>query len=328
MVSTRLRLALVALVGMCTGQLIGFASAHGATICTDPSVTICRLWVSSSGSDSNSGLSADRPLRTLQRANDLLCQTRCSGIGKNVKVILASGTYPNATTVWSYSDRTYATQIVGQDVVMDGRHSTDWGLYIAPKNSRSNIQVFYIKWTRYLRGGVIIGGGGHNRIYRNTFYRLGSYYSKKPETPAYAGIYLFDNRDTSIERSVFVDILNSGSGYGLEHGVYITHSSYNRVTGSGFSNVGGDPIRLRDAANYNTISGNAFTNTGRKAYISDWRCVSSATKTCPGPDESLSWHNSFRDNVLRSPHPWHSSGFTARYCYDLPGPCPSLRIAG
>ena len=333
--STKLRLALVALVGTGMGPLFGLlnpASGIGLTLCTDPSVTVCKLWVASSGSDSNSGLSADRPLRTLQRANDLLCQQTllrpCSGIGKNVKVILAPGTYPNASTVWSYSDWNYATQIVGQDVVMDGRHSTDWGLHIAPKSSRSNIQVFYIKWTRYLRGGVILGGGRHNRIYRNTFYRLGSYYSKKPETPAYAGIYMFDNQDTSIERSVFVDILNSGSGYGLEHGVYITHSSYNRVTGSGFSNVGGDPIRLRDAANYNTISGNAFTNTGRKAYISDWRCVSSATKTCPGPDESLSWHNSFRDNVLRSPHPWHSSGFTARYCYDLPGPCPSLRIAG
>jgi hypothetical protein len=345
MVSRSLRLVLAALVGMCT--LIGFvdSGASAATICTE--VTTCSLWVSSSGNDSNDGRSAARPLRTLQRANDLLCQQtarRCAGIGKTVKVIIAAGTYPNATTVWSYSDPTYATQIIGQDVVMDGRHSTDWGMHIAPKNARSNVQVFYIKWTRYLRGGMTVVGGGHNRIYRNTFYRIGTYYSKMPEFLAYAGIYLIDSKDNSIEKSVFVDILNTrGAGYGQEHGVYVVHSTSNRVTGSTFSNVGGDPIRVRDAANYNTVSGNAFANTGSRGYISDWRCLNSAVRTCPGPDksllcglittcptreESLSWHNSFKENVLKGPHPWHFSGFKARYCYDLGGWCTSQRIAG
>lgn len=328
------RLAISALVGICIGPLVGIADASAlGGACADRSVPVCNLWVSSTGNDSNDGQSAATPLRSLQRANDLLCRhtllRRCAGIGKTVKVNIAAGTYPYATTVWSYSDPTYATQIIGQGVVMDGRHSTDWGMYIAPKNSRSNIQVFHIKWTRYLSGGLIVGGGRHNRIYHNTFYRMGSYYSKKPGAVAYAGIYLFDNQDNSVERSVFVDLLNaSGAGYGLEHGVYITNSSYNRVTGSTFSNVGGDPIRLRDAANYNTISGNAFTNTGRQAYISDWRCLNSAVTTCPDGDERLSWYNSFRDNVLKGPHPWHISGFKARMCYDLRTWCPSQRIAG
>jgi parallel beta-helix repeat protein len=346
MVSRSLRLALSALVGMCAVPLIGFldAGASAATLCAG--VTTCNLWVSSSGDDSNDGRSEATPLRSLQRANDLLCQQtwrRCSGIGKTVKVTIAAGIYPYANTVWSYSDPNHATQIIGQDVVMDGRYSTDFGLHISPKNARSNIQVFYIKWTRYLRGGMTIGVGDHNRIYKNTFYRIGSYYSKQPEAVAYAGIYLYDNQDTSIEKSVFVDILNTGSGYSHEHGLYIIHSTNNRVTGSTFSNVGGDPIRVRDASNYNTISGNTFTNTGSNGYIGDWRCLNSADTTCPGPeksllcglittcsgrDESLSWNNSFKDNVLQGPHQWHFSGFTTRYCYDLRGSCPSQRIAG
>jgi len=333
MASTSLRLVLAALVGMCAGPLIVSldAGASAATICTDPTVTVCRLWVSTSGDDSNDGLSEARPLRTLQRANDLLCEQTeepCTGIGKNVKVTIAAGIYPYATTTWFYSDPTYATQIVGQDVVMDGRHSIVQGLAITPNNDRSNVQVFYIKWTRYLREGIIAMGGGHNRIYKNTFYRIGSYYSKQPDAVAYAGVFLRNTTAVSVEKSVFVDILNTGAGYSHEHGVYIVHSTNNQVTGSTFSNVGGDPIRVRDAANYNTVSGNTFTNTGSLGYIGDWRCLNSARTTCPGGDESLSWHNSFKDNVLNSPHPLHYAGFKARYCYDLGGWCTSQRIAG
>ena len=331
MVSTSVRLALAALVGMCAGLLSGFvdAGAREATICTE--VSTCSLWVSSSGDDSNDGRSAASPLRTLQRANDLLCQQTeepCSGIGKTVKVTIAAGTYPGAETTWSYSDPTYATQIIGQDVVMDGRHSSYWGMHIAPKNAPSNIQVFYIKWTRYLRGGILAEGGSHNRIYRNTFYRIGSYYSKKPAVVAYAGVFWKYTKSSSVEKSVFVDILNTGAGYTHEHGVYIVRSTNNRVTGSTFSNVGGDPIRVRDAANYNTISGNVFTKTGSLGYIGDWRCVNNASYTCPNGNENLSWNNSFKDNVLRGPHPWHFAGFKARYCYDLGGWCTSQRIAG
>ena len=150
-----------------------------------------------------------------------------------------------------------------------------------------------------------------------------------PEAVAYAGIYMINNKDNSIERSVFVDILNSvDGGYGNEHGVYIVHSTNNQVTGSTFSNVGGDPIRVRDAANYNTISGNTFTDTGSFGYIGDWRCVNSTRYTCPDGDENLSWHNSFKDNALKGPHPWHYAGFKARYCYDLQGWCTSQRISG
>ena len=333
--SWSLRLALSALVGMCIGPLVGTLNASallGPTICTDRTVTVCNLWVSSSGSDSNNGQSAATPLRSLQRANDLLCsQTflrRCTGIGKTVKVNIAAGTYPNASTVWTYSDPTYATQIIGQGVVMDGRFSTDWGMHISPRNTRSNIQVFHIKWTRYLRGGMTIGEGNRNRIYGNTFHRIGSYYSKRPEIRAFAGIYLINNKENSIERSVFVDILNTGAGYGNEHGLYIVDSTHNRVSGSTFSNVGGDPIRVRDGADYNTISGNAFINSGYLGYIGDWRCLDTAVVTCPDGDESLSWNNSFTGNVLKSPHPWHKAAFKSRFCYDLRGWCPSARIAG
>jgi hypothetical protein len=327
------RLAISALVGTCIGPLVGIqgASALGGA-CTDRSVAVCNLWVSSTGNNDNDGLSPATPLRSLQRANDLLCRhtllRRCAGIGKTVKVNIAAGTYPSASTVWSYSDPTYATQIIGQGVVMDGRFATEWGLHIAPKNSRSNIQVFHIKWTRYLRGGMTIGGGDNNRIYHNTFYRIGSYYSKRPEIRAYAGIYLIDSKYNSLEKSVFVSILNAGTGYGNEHGVYIVRSTNNQVTGNTFSNVGGDPIRVRDAANHNRISGNAFINSGALGYIGDWRCLRTTITACPDGDESLSWNNSFKDNVLKGPHPWHLNGFKARYCYDLRGWCPSQRIAG
>lgn len=331
MVGTRLRLALAALVGMCTGSLIGLphAGASAATLCSE--VTTCTLWVSSSGNDANDGRTQATPLRTLQRANDLLCEQTaepCTGIGKYVKVFIAAGTYPNARTTWVYSDPTYATQIIGQDVVMDGRHAVAWGLLIRPRNDRSNIQVFHIKWTRYLHGGLMITGGGYNRIYGNTFHRIGSYYSKKPDVVAYSGVSLLFTKYTSVERSVFVDILNTGAGYTHEHGVYLVRSTNNRVTGSTFSNVGGDPIRVRDAANDNTISGNFFTNTGSLGYIGDWRCLNNTQYTCPNGNESLSWRNAFKDNVLRGPHPWHLAGFKARYCYDLKGWCPSSRISG
>jgi hypothetical protein len=90
------------------------------------------VWVSPAGSDSNDGLSAATPFKTLQRAGDWLCSggPRCPGRGQPVVIRLAQTTFSaaaravntyrfnpgdgpafaaTATTAWHYFDPQYPT---------------------------------------------------------------------------------------------------------------------------------------------------------------------------------------------------------------------------
>lgn len=264
----------------------------------------------------------------LQAANDLLCAESCDGIGQAVKIVIAPGTYTDWSTLWTYSDPQYPTQIVGNRVTISGGYSKGWGMTIHPNNTTSNIQIFYINWVAFKNGGIVQEGGGNDKIYKNTFSRIGSYYTKQPDIWGYAGVMWKNVNGSTVDHSEFTNILNTGDGYGHEHGVYIVNSDGNNVTASQFTNVGGDPIRIRNHSNSNNILNNVFTTSGSLAYIGDWQCIENEMHPeCPDGNEAISWHNEFKGNILRDPHPWHLGNFRPAFCYDQSsGICSQQRV--
>lgn len=319
------------------------APANPAVPTASPSAGTETIWLSPHGSDSANGTRA-HPLRTLGGASRLLCSLRphCGSLGKPVEVRLEAGIYTGATSVWQYSDPSLPTRIVpagwkpgwtysdvkaaGGLPVMDGENAASWGLDIEPKRTGpTNISIFFIRWQRFTAGAIVQSGGGSDLFYANEFTRIGQYFTKSQQW-GYAGVMLKGVTGSTVANSSFTDILNVGDSYTHEHGVYLIRSSHNLVVGNNFTNVGGDPIRIRDSANYNLIVNNTFTRTGSASYIGDWQCLTAIHPDCPTGDEKISWHNAFTGNTLMGAHPWHWYRFMPVYCYDLDAPCPSQRI--
>lgn len=311
------RFAVAVLVGVLLGAVTTVRPAHAETE---------TLYVSTTGSDDNPG-TVDAPFATLQGASDALCERDCDGLGRPVVVRVQPGTYYGNIGDWRYSDPTHRTLILGYDVTVDGSRDprnweTYWGLSIHPENDVSNIEIRGFKFTRFMNGGIIQKGGGGDKYVGVTFYKLGSYYTGQ-DVWGIGGVMWNNVQGSTVYKSVFVNILNSdeNDGYGKEHGVYLFRSSGNQIVSNTFTNVGGDPIRVRNSSNNNRVTGNTFTRTGSHAYIGDWY----STK-----GESRSWGNVFKYNALEGPHPWHLSGFTRpSYCYDQPAAgfvCSQQRI--
>lgn len=337
---TIVRVAMSSVLGIgISSTFVG--AAHG----DDP--TVETIWVSPQGNDSGDGTQTN-PVRSLGAANDILCAKTpdCSGLGRPVDIRIRPGVYTDASTVWTYHDDSHRTRFVPagwqpgwtyKDVIdhggyptFDGGLTRTWGFMAVHDGDRSNISWYYIKWRRYARGGISQKGGGGDLVYGNVFSKIGSYYTRKIDVWGYGGVLLKNVTGSTIKNNHFVDILNTieGGGYSHEHSVYLLHSSHNQVLGNQFVNNGGDPVRVRNGANYNTVDGNTFTRAGQLGYIGDWQCRIARHPDCPDGDEVRSWHNTFKNNTLNGPHPWHNKRFKARFCYDLNTWCTSQRIAG
>lgn len=292
------------------------------------------VWVSPDGDNSNDGLTRATPLESLQAANDRLCELvegDCgNGLGRDVQVRVEPGTYRNAETVWTYSDPEHDTVIVPADwdeswgsadvtahggyPVMDGGHEVGGGLWAL---NTQHLSVYYIKWYRYVDIGIYQEGGSGSFFYGNVFERFGTYY-RSTDSMTYSGITLHGADDNTIRNNVFKNILND-THYGHEHGVYLAHDAdRNQVLNNSFTNIGGDPVRVRDGSDSNTVTGNRFELSGTNGYIGDWYDKA---------DESKSWSNVFRGNVLKGRHPWGRGRVWAdRFCHDTWKMCPTNRI--
>lgn len=330
----RKALLLTLAIGLCLGAKP--PPAHAA----DPEV----VWVSPSGSDTNDGLTRTTPLRTLQAANGHLCAlipfpNPCdAGLGRKVEVRLLPGTYTGASVTWTYSDPTYETYFVPADwvpgwtysamiaaggyPVLDGSHGTDWGFY--SEDSR-HLRFHYLKWYRYVMGGIYQSGGSDTYVYGNVFDHFGTYYRTSTDW-AYSGITLDKVSGSTIQNDTFSNILNDTDGYGHEHGAYLVGADNNQILNNLFTNVGGDPVRVRDGSDSNIVTGNTFTSTGSHGYIGDWYCIT-AINTCTYGQESKSFSNVFKTNTLNGHHVWAQTPWADRYCYDTLSLCPSNRIS-
>ena len=336
-------LAMVAMVAP-----VGFAPVK-ATLTPAPRI----VWVSQTGSDSNTGDERASPVRSLRRAHELLCPTdHCPGLGRPVEIRIEPGTYHLPDTTWQYFDDVHPTRFVPADwkpgwtwsdvraaggrPVLDGRWTTAVGLSFTPRRpsstGRTNLEFRYLEWSRYddyalqirSRSGQWAAG---NLISGNRFHHVGNWWDPS-RTIGYGGLSLWSTSRNTVVGNHFSSIVNApvdGDSNGHEHGIYMIEASDNIIRGNRFLDIGGDAVRVANGSDDNLIEANVFERTSNRGHVSDWYCrIVNGCQKMQRPSHG----NVVRGNTFGAFYPaFWTIGPRTVYCYDRPGgACPENRI--
>lgn len=275
------------------------------------------VYLDPAGDDANGGLSPDDAVLTLARAQEIIV---AAAPDRDVEVRIAQGTYFGQNVTWTYYHPDHRISFMpidyadgdGIDDIADRPVFEGEGegvlltLDVSP-GEETHLEFYYLKIQHYLHYGVYFRGdrldpeggwNGGNRIFGVYFTEIGSLHVAGEE--GYAAIDLVNSRNNDIRNNHFVAVENHAQKAGLMHGVYLAHHSRgNQIRGNQFTEISGDPIRVRDDSNANIIEENTFTETGSVAFYSDWYCDPDVNPNCTKPGgECPSWQNEFRDNEL------------------------------
>ncbi len=261
------------------------------------------------GSDANDGLTADTPVVTLQRVQQILKSTLADN-PRDAEVRIGPGTYRGQSIRWTFTMPEHTITFMprsGDKVrpVFDGvENRGTWFRLDHSLGQQTGLNFHYIHVKRYATAISLNG----NRTAVETCNRGNSIYGcmfSDVGEGSTAAVRLVNSKDNSIVNNHFVNITRS-SRYGLLHAIYIAHhSSGNQILRNRFQDCCGDPVRVRDASNNNIVNENTFIRAGIAAAYSQWYCdhrrndddnprndCSKPTPECP------SWNNQFRNNRL------------------------------
>ncbi len=283
---------------------------------TPPDPGPLRIYLATSGKDSNDGLTEATSILTLERAHAILVAKKPQ---RDVELRIAPGTYYAQKTVWTFTMPTHEIKLMTLNgdkdrPVFDGCTKPNaapadcpGGTWFTLKHSNGEQTNFHFWYIRVQRYGTAVSFNGNrnqestsnggNRIFGCYFDRIGNVFNPALN-PSTAAVRLVNSDDNEIANTHFIDVVNTTSG-GLIHSLYVAHmSDRNLIRANRFKNNSGDPIRLRDFSNDNQITDNKLIRTGSAGY-SDWYCDHEVNTACTkvGP-ECPSWGNQFRDNLL------------------------------
>ncbi len=276
------------------------------------------IYLAPDGDNSQSGLSVDEPVLTLERAEALVA---ADGGHRDVIVYIAPGRYFGQKITWTTTmlnhSITFRRLFSGGDrPVFDGclvpppapAEECPGGTWFKLTHSRgeaTNLRFEYIRVENYQTAISLNGSrnqestsNSHNRIYGCYFFNIGNDFNSELK-PSTAAVRLVNSDDNRIVNNHFVRIINASRG-GLLHAIYVAHmSDRNSILRNRFWFGTGDPVRVRDYSNDNTISNNRFIQIGTEAGYTDWYCDHDERDDCTkqGP-ECPSWGNQFRNNFL------------------------------
>jgi hypothetical protein len=274
------------------------------------------IYLAPKGVDTASGLSADAPIASVARAQELVAE-KASGYDE-VRVLFAPGVYRGQGVEW----RTFPgiwTRFMparpGTAVVFDGqggKQSVFFKALPAAPTSDSppvsmKLEFSGLTFQRYCEAisfqswsdNIRRPGGRDIVVTKNTFINIGSKFDpvkrgKLPRGNCTAALRLQGVGYAHVESNSFKNIINlfsseTGSkayGRGQLHAIYISNMSQdNKIVGNYFDYFSGDPIRIRDESDRNKITGNVFgsasdhTKPGDVHAISQWYCNDSV-KEC------------------------------------------------
>lgn len=355
---------IAALALACGGSLVSNESADATVLEQAPLTTLAdptacsansgagpfRVYMSTSGSDANSGRSSSSPVHTLNRVQDII---RAAAPTCPTEVRIEPGTYYGQRVDWTYlsgheikfmpSDGTNAARPVF-DGCSSATGSCTQGTWLTLSGAygvQSKLHFWYIRVQRYstaisfngLRDDLS-GYNGGNRIYGCYFDRIGNGWAgAESHSPSTAAVRLVNSDDNVIENNHFYNITNATSP-GLLHALYVAHKSErNSIQRNAFERVSGDAIRIRDYSNYNIINQNRISQAGSHGY-SEWLCDSAQRTDCTLATECRSYQNEFRDNTLDGTYSCQPMSTWVYYQTDYPANCtraqldPRLRTSG
>lgn len=267
------------------------------------------LFISTKGSDYNSGKNIYNSIATLKKAQDILKKNK---ISTNVRIYIDSGRYKNQFIKWDYfnnSNITFLGLVKNHNPKFDGEGAKIWFNLIKKNGTCSNVTIKNIDVINYKQGIIFNGdrdnpyGGwnGNNKLINLKIKNIGTLHSIDT-TYSSSAVCFINSRFNLIKNCIFENIENNKKNKEdiLIHALYFAHySSNNIVEKCNFISISGDPIRVRDESNNNIINKNIFTKTGSHAFFSEWFCCSETTsKKCTKESgECSSFGNQFINNL-------------------------------
>lgn len=291
--------------------------------------SVLRIYLSPTGSDSNSGRSPQKSLQSLAGAHKVLAAAKPR---TDVEIRIAPGEYVAPQTIWQFyiPGRSISFMPIDYDPKPDAPAPAarpifrsngvegwwlDARLPTGHQGGDANLRFYYLQVERYSQGGLKLDGGtktnvagvrvagsaglNRNLIHGMVFRNLGEKYAAAGL--GYGAVDLINSSDNVIQHNEFRSVENRSGNAALIHGIYLAHwSARNTVTENTFHTISGDPIRVRNDSNDNRVTKNSFERTGGYAF-SDWFCDAACVGKGPGRSlECPSHGNSFRHNRLVS----------------------------
>ncbi|GIH19740.1 right-handed parallel beta-helix repeat-containing protein [Rugosimonospora africana] len=303
-------------------------ATHPVPVAAQPAVFT--LYLSPTGSNSNTGSSPASPLATLDGAQAALV---AADPHTDVEVRIGAGTYvaTGAPARWrfyvpghsiSFLPATYRPGRItpqSQRPVFHGPDTPAWwfqaNLPDGSPGGDTNLRFVDLIVEHYSAGGMTIAGPtgvdengvavptsaglNHNVVSGMTFRDGGSLYV--PSHYGWGALDFVNSSDNLIVGNLFERLENSGAD-GLMHGVYLAHdSSRNTVVGNQFVDISNDPVRVRNDSDDNRVYANVFVRAGADGFVTDWFCDATCVAENPGHTRECASHgNVFHDNELVS----------------------------
>ena len=275
-----------AILALAAAIVIGATVILGQSESDEPGMF--EIWVAPNGLDARATSSQQYPVKTLLRAQEILEAEDHDGLAV---VYVEGGNYDEWGTTWSYQSehRTIIKAYDGTPTFSGDGAKNQYGLLIEPDPGQPNDMNLSVEGLRWVdsTNGIRINGAFNVRLERLTFRRIGTQHSSTGN--GYAALSLTGAQGTRVIEASFKDIENAEPNESYIHAIYMSDATHDtRVIDSRFSNVSGDPIRVRDGSNWNRVEGGSFSRTGKYAILSAWHN--------PGAGESPSAGNTLRNS--------------------------------
>ena len=277
------------------------------------------VYVAVDGNDNNSGLTPGNPVRTLERADEIVAEL-ISENERDITVFVAGGLYTGQTVRWDSTMNEYTVTLKGDPddrPIFDGEGNLMRWLLIQHNFTReigdTNLHISGFQIQNYLQAislyGSIVDGDTRyisaNVIEDNTFTNIGGTYVSGIDM-GYSAIGGRNARNNIIRNNEFTNIRNdhftsceSGSCNDAAlhmHALYLNaYSSGNEIYENTFTSVSGAAIDTRDFSNFNVISNNTFDDV-HSVFMSYYRHYTPEDE--PDHIECPTWGNRVTNNKL------------------------------
>jgi hypothetical protein len=246
------------------------------------------IYVSSNGSDGNTGASENRAVATIGRA--LRLAEAMPAEARAIVIRIGAGHYFGQHFEASGNVNGVPIDISGAPVapvVFEGNGQRGaWMTLVTRHGQSSKLTIENVEITHY-ETAIDAKGDRNNEqawaggmtIRHNRFTYIGDMAVAGTE-PSTAAIRLVNSSRNVIAANEFAHIRNRQSCDVL-HSIYVAHhSSGNLIEGNYFDDACGDAIRFRDESDSNIVKANSFRNAWYRSPISDWFCDRSVRNDC------------------------------------------------
>jgi hypothetical protein len=268
------------------------------------------IYLDPQGSDTADGLSAERPVASLQKAvriAELVVDKEVS----RIRIRIASGEYKRQAAKARGSIGGREIGLIAADSTQlrprfdgDGRGGTWFDLKSA-SGKPSHYTIAGLEIINYATAINFAGDrnstelfNGENEVRDNLFTNIGEI-ARVGSLPSTAVIRLVNSDHNVIKGNHFFHIKNTAR-CALLHSVYVAHdSTANVIEGNVFEDTCGDAVRFRDGSHSNLVKDNTFIDAWDKAPVSDWYCDRERRSDCTKKSgECPSMNNVLENNTV------------------------------